>query len=100
MSDRALVTLLRGLAAFLIAMPGTLQLVPDLALSPAANALLLVAALAGATIMSQLPPAGQASEPQGTEIDDLIERLEALSRDERAEVSSRLEWRAKLHGER
>ena len=100
MSDRALVNLLRGLAAFLIAMPGTLQLVPDLVLSPAANALLLVAALAGATILSQLPPAGKgATGAGGTEVDELIDRLEALPKDERAELSARLELRAERRGE-
>ncbi len=95
MSDRALINLLRGLAAFLIAMPGTLQLVPNLEMSPAANALLLVAALAGATIMSQLPPAGKDPEmPAGSTVDDLLPALEALSVEDRAELSARLEWRA------
>lgn len=100
MSDKALINLLRGLAAFLIAMPGTLQLVPDLALTPTANALLLVAALAGATLMSQLPPAGKGDQPTGeTAVDALLPLLEALSEDDRAELSARLEWRARARGE-
>lgn len=99
MSDKALITLLRGIAAFLIALPPTLQVIPDLGLTPAANALLLVAALAGATLMSQLPPAGSPSVPQGTEIDQIIERLEALPKDARDEMTTRLEWRARIRGE-
>jgi hypothetical protein len=99
MSDKALITLLRGIAAFLIAMPGTLQLVPDLAMTPVVNAVLLLGALAGATLMSQLPPAGTAAREDGTEVDQLIDRLEALPKEAREELSSRLEWRARLRGE-
>lgn len=99
MSDKALITLLRGIAAFLIALPPTLQVIPDLGLTPAANALLLVAALAGATLMSQLPPAGKPDEPSGTDVDQLIDRLEALPKDARDELAQRLEWRARLRGE-
>jgi hypothetical protein len=93
-TNRELVNLLRGLAAFLIALPGTLALVPDLALSPTANALLLVAAMAGATLMSQLPPLGKAGEPDPSQLDGLIEDVEKLTPEERREMAGRLELRA------
>ena len=32
-------------------------------------------------------------------VDQLIERLEALPKDDRDELSNRLEWRARLRGE-
>ena len=95
MSDKALIHLLRGLAAFLIAMPGTVALVPDLTMSPTAHAVLLIAALAGATMMSQLPPAGQpARRDDGTAVDALLPLLEALSEEDRAELTTRLQMRA------
>ena len=70
---------------------------PSIALPP--GVLLAIAAvnIACATLRKLMGPAPTA--PQGTEIDELIDRLEALPKDDRAELSNRLEWRARLRGE-
>jgi hypothetical protein len=60
-------------------------------------ALSVVSAAAGVVLKAM--PAGQDAQPSGTEVDTLIDRLEALPKDERDELSNRLEWRARLRGE-
>lgn len=55
--------ILRAICGVLVALPGTLALVPDLALTPAQNAVFLVLALVGATVLSQLAPAGKKVDP-------------------------------------
>lgn len=62
MSEKVLANMLRAICGILVALPATLQLVPDLALTPGNNAFLLVLALVGGTILSQLPPAGASQE--------------------------------------
>ncbi len=70
---------------------------PSIALPP--GVLLAIAAvnIACATLLKLMGPAP--AEQRGTEVDQLIERLEALPKDDRDELSNRLEWRARLRGE-
>lgn len=71
---------LRAICGVLVALPGTLALVPDLALTPAQNAVFLVLALVGATVLSQLPPVGKRPDPdaltakQTRQVADELER--------------------------
>ena len=70
---------LRAICGVLVALPGTLALVPDLALTPAQNAVFLVLALVGATVLSQLPPAGKKVDPDAltkTQTKQLADELE------------------------
>lgn len=70
----------RALCGVLVALPGTLALVPDLALTPGQNAVFLVLALVGATVLSQLPPVGKRPDPdrltaaQTRQVADELER--------------------------
>ncbi len=70
----------RALCAVLVAVPGTLALVPDLDLTPGQDAVFLVLSLIGATILSQLPPAGKRVDPdaltarQTRQVADELER--------------------------
>lgn len=64
----------------------------------------VLAAMLGALITgltsSVLPSLKESiDQPQGADIDTLIDRLEALPKEDREELSARLEWRAKLRGE-
>lgn len=68
---------------------------PSIALPSWALLLVAVVNVACATLLKLM---GAAPLP-GTEVDQLIDRLEALPKDERDELSSRLEWRARLRGE-
>ena len=70
---------------------------PSIVLPP--GVLLAIAAvnIACATLLKLMVPAP--AEQRGTEVDQLIERLEALPKDDRDELSNRLEWRARLRGE-
>lgn len=74
------VNVLRAVCGVLIALPGTLQLVPDLGLTPLANAVLLVLALIGGTALSQLPPAGRST------IGTLLAEIDNLTDDEREDL--------------
>lgn len=74
---------LRAICGVLVALPGTLALVPDLALTPAQNAVFLVLALVGATILSQLPPARKKVDP------------DALTKAQTKQVADELERRMK-----
>lgn len=81
---------LRAVCGVLIALPGTLQLVPDLGLTPLANAVLLVLALIGGTVLSQLPPAGRST------IGDLLAEIDSLSDEERADLITLTELRGAM----
>lgn len=64
----------------------------------------VLAAMLGALITglttSVLPALKQSVEqPAGTEVDQLIDRLEALPKEDRDELTTRMEWRARLRGE-
>ena len=84
------VNILRAVCGVLIALPGTLQLVPDLGLTPLANAVLLVLALIGGTVLSQLPPAGRSN------IGDLMAEIDGLTPEERADLIKIAELRAAM----
>lgn len=70
---------------------------PGVALPPWALLLVAVVNVVCATLLKLMR-----SDPPplpGTEVDRLIDRLEALPKDDRDELASRLEWRARLRGE-
>lgn len=70
---------------------------PDVALPPWLLLLVAVVNVACATILRMMQ-----TDPvpiPGSEVDQLIERLEALPKDARDEMTTRLEWRARLRGE-
>jgi hypothetical protein len=71
---------------------------PSIALPPVALLVIAAVNVACATLLKLMAPTVPA-QPQGTEVDQLIDRLEALPKDARDELSSRLEWRARLRGE-
>lgn len=89
--------LVTALAGVLVALPSTLALVPDLELSPAANAAMLVLALIGAVLLKQQPPSGSgALSPEGVKqepdenglSDEDVERIaQARERIRRAEIA-------------
>lgn len=70
---------------------------PDVALPPWLLLTVAVVNVACATILRMMQAAP--TPIPGTEVDQLIDRLEALPKGERDELSSRLEWRARLRGE-
>ena len=80
--------ILRAVCGVLIALPGTLQLVPDLGLTPLANAVLLVLALIGGTVLSQLPPAGESPT-----IGRLMRDIDSLTPEERRDLITLAELR-------
>lgn len=70
---------------------------PSLALPSWALLLVAVVNVVCATLLKMM--AVPVTPPPGTEVDHLIERLEALPKIDRDELSSRLEWRAIQRGE-
>lgn len=70
---------------------------PDVDVPPWVPYLFSIAGVAGGVVLKAMQP--PKPEPQGTEVDQLIDRLEALPKEARDELSSRLEWRARLRGE-
>lgn len=70
---------------------------PGVTLPPWALLAVAVVNVVCATLLKMM--AVPISPPPGTEVDQLIDRLEALPKDDRDELSSRLEWRARLRGE-
>lgn len=86
-----------GLTVVLAVVPVLQAADPSIALPAWALLLVAVVNVVCATLLKMM--AVPVTPPPGTEVDQLIDRLEALPKDERAELSSRLEWRARLRGE-
>ena len=70
---------------------------PGVGIPPWVPYLLSVLNVAGAVVLKAMQPPG-GSAP-GSTVDDLLPALEALTVEERAELSARLEWRALQRGE-
>jgi len=70
---------------------------PSIALPAWALLLVAIINVACATLLKMMT--GPTSQSAGTEVDELIDRLEALPKADRDELSVRLEWRARLRGE-
>ena len=69
----------------------------DIGIPPWVPYLLSVLNVAGAVVLKAMQPPGV--EPPGSTVDALLPALEALTIEERAELSARLEWRAIKRGE-
>lgn len=70
---------------------------PSIALPSWALLLVAVVNVVCATLLKMM--AVPVTPPPGTEVDQLIDRLEALPKVDRDELTSRMEWRARLRGE-